>query len=215
MLALSIVLLLIAFRSLLIPVQAVVTNLLCVGAAFGLLVATFQWGWGLGLVGLDTSYGTVPIASYVPLMMFAALFGLSMDYEVFLVSQIAQHHAAGEPSRQAGPLRPRLQRQGDRGGGHHHDLGLRQPSSSTATPRSNSSGSACRSRSCSPRHGPVPGPGPAGPVRGRGLVARAGCPGSCPTSTSRASCEPPSPGRTQTSSTRLTLPSASCVPKWP
>jgi RND superfamily putative drug exporter len=44
----------------------VVTNLLCVGAAFGLLVATFQWGWGLGLVGLDTPYGSVSIASYVP-----------------------------------------------------------------------------------------------------------------------------------------------------
>jgi uncharacterized membrane protein YdfJ with MMPL/SSD domain len=100
-LALSIVLLLIAFRSLLIPVQAAVTNLLCVGAAFGVLVAAFQWGWGLDLVGLSTSYGTVPIASYVPLMMFAALFGLSMDYEVFLVSQIAQHHAAGESPRQA------------------------------------------------------------------------------------------------------------------
>jgi uncharacterized membrane protein YdfJ with MMPL/SSD domain len=100
-LALSIVLLLVAFRSLLIPVQAAVTNLLCVGAAFGVLVATFQWGWGLDLVGLDTPYGTVPIASYVPLMMFAALFGLSMDYEVFLISQIAQHHAAGEPPRQA------------------------------------------------------------------------------------------------------------------
>ena len=57
---------------------------------------TFQWGWGLDLVGLSTPYGTVPIASYVPLMMFAALFGLSMDYEVFLISQIAQHHAAGE-----------------------------------------------------------------------------------------------------------------------
>jgi hypothetical protein len=88
-LALSIVLLLLAFRSLLIPVQAAVTNLLCVGAAFGVLVAAFQWGWGLDLVGLSTPYGTVPIASYVPLMMFAALFGLSMDYEVFLVSQIA------------------------------------------------------------------------------------------------------------------------------
>ena len=100
-LALSIVLLLIAFRSLLIPVQAAVTNLLCVGAAFGVLVATFQWGWGLDLVGLSTPYGTVPIASYVPLMMFAALFGLSMDYEVFLISQIAQHHAAGESPRQA------------------------------------------------------------------------------------------------------------------
>ena len=100
-LALSTLLLLIAFRSLLIPVQAAITNLLCVGAAFGVLVATFQWGWGLDLVGLSTPYGTVPIASYVPLMMFAALFGLSMDYEVFLVSQIAQHHAAGEPPRQA------------------------------------------------------------------------------------------------------------------
>lgn len=68
MLVLSIVLLLIAFRSLLIPVQAAMTNLLCVGAAFGVLVATFQWGWGLDLVGLSTPYGTVAIASYVPLI---------------------------------------------------------------------------------------------------------------------------------------------------
>jgi uncharacterized membrane protein YdfJ with MMPL/SSD domain len=65
------------------------------------LTATFQWGWGLNLIALPSPYGTVPIASYVPLMMFAALFGLSMDYEVFLVSQIAQHHAAGESPRQA------------------------------------------------------------------------------------------------------------------
>jgi len=100
-LALSFILLMIAFRSLLIPLQAAVMNLLCVGAAFGVLTATFQWGWGLSLVGLPSPYGTVPIASYVPLMMFAALFGLSMDYEVFLVSQIAAHHAAGETPRQA------------------------------------------------------------------------------------------------------------------
>ena len=100
-LALSFLLLLVAFRSLLIPLQAAVTNLLCVAAAFGVLTATFQWGWGLSLIGLPSPYGTVPIASYVPLMMFAALFGLSMDYEVFLVSQIAQHHAAGEEPRQA------------------------------------------------------------------------------------------------------------------
>ena len=99
-LALSFLLLLVAFRSLLIPLQAAITNLLCVGAAFGVLTATFQWGWGLDLIGLPSPYGTVPIASYVPLMMFAALFGLSMDYEVFLVSQI-QHHAAGEEPRQA------------------------------------------------------------------------------------------------------------------
>jgi len=100
-LALSFILLMIAFRSLLIPLQAAVMNLLCVGAAFGVLTATFQWGWGLHVIGLPSPYGTVPIASYVPLMMFAALFGLSMDYEVFLVSQIAAHHAAGESPRQA------------------------------------------------------------------------------------------------------------------
>ena len=100
-LALSFILLMIAFRSLLIPLQAAITNLLCVGAAFGVLTATFQWGWGLHLVGLASPYGTVPIASYVPLMMFAALFGLSMDYEVFLVSQIAAHHAEGQTPRQA------------------------------------------------------------------------------------------------------------------
>jgi uncharacterized membrane protein YdfJ with MMPL/SSD domain len=100
-LALSFLLLMVAFRSLLIPLQAAITNLLCVGAAFGVLTATFQWGWGLSLIGLPSPYGTVPIASYVPLMMFAALFGLSMDYEVFLVSQIAQHHTAGEEPRQA------------------------------------------------------------------------------------------------------------------
>src|SRR5215472_14744717 len=100
-LALSFILLIIAFRSLLIPLQAAVMNLLCVGAAFGVLTATFQWGWGLHVIGLPSPYGTVPIASYVPLMMFAALFGLSMDYEVFLVSQIAAHHAAGESPRQA------------------------------------------------------------------------------------------------------------------
>jgi uncharacterized membrane protein YdfJ with MMPL/SSD domain len=100
-LALSFLLLMIAFRSLLVPLQAALMNLLCVGAAFGVLTATFQWGWGLNLIGLPSPYGTVPIASYVPLMMFAALFGLSMDYEVFLVSQIALHRAAGEEPRQA------------------------------------------------------------------------------------------------------------------
>jgi uncharacterized membrane protein YdfJ with MMPL/SSD domain len=65
------------------------------------LTAVFQWGWGLSLVGLDPSFGSVPIASYVPLMMFAILFGLSMDYEVFLVSHIVAHHDAGDQAREA------------------------------------------------------------------------------------------------------------------
>jgi uncharacterized membrane protein YdfJ with MMPL/SSD domain len=99
--SLSFVLLMVAFRSLLIPLQAAVTNLLTVAAALGVLTATFQWGWGLSLIGLDAPGGTVPIASYVPLMMFAVLFGLSMDYEVFLVSRIEHHHLAGESPTEA------------------------------------------------------------------------------------------------------------------
>lgn len=98
---LGFLLLMIAFRSVLVPLQAAVTNLLSAAAAFGVLTATFQWGWGIDLVGLDTSSSSVPIASYVPLMMFAVLFGLSMDYQVFLVSHIQQHHAAGEEAHHA------------------------------------------------------------------------------------------------------------------
>jgi uncharacterized membrane protein YdfJ with MMPL/SSD domain len=94
-LGLSFVFLLAAFRSLLVPLQAAVTNLLSVAAALGVLTAIFQWGWGLSWIGLDAPHGTVPIASYVPLMMFAVLFGLSMDYEVFTVSRIQQRHAEG------------------------------------------------------------------------------------------------------------------------
>ena len=100
-LALSFLILLVAFRSLLVPLKAILCNLLAVGASFGVLTAVFQWGWGLSLVGLSNPYGTVPIASYVPLLMFAVLFGMSTDYEVFLISQIFQAHAAGEGSHEA------------------------------------------------------------------------------------------------------------------
>jgi uncharacterized membrane protein YdfJ with MMPL/SSD domain len=100
-LALSFLLLMIAFRSLLVPLQAAVTNLLTVAAAFGVLTACFQWGWGIDLVGIETTQDSVPVASYVPLMMFAALFGLSMDYEVFLVSQVQHAHSQGASPREA------------------------------------------------------------------------------------------------------------------
>jgi uncharacterized membrane protein YdfJ with MMPL/SSD domain len=100
-LALSFLLLLLAFRSLLVPLQAAFTNLLSVAASFGVLTAVFQWGWGLSLVGLDSPSGTVPIASYVPLMMFAILFGLSMDYEVFLVSHVIAARDKGLDPRSA------------------------------------------------------------------------------------------------------------------
>jgi putative drug exporter of the RND superfamily len=91
--ALSFLLLMLAFRTVVIPAQAAIMNLLSIGAAYGVLIAIFQFGWLHSLIGLD---GAVPIVSYVPLFMFAVLFGLSMDYEVFLVSQIKEHADAGE-----------------------------------------------------------------------------------------------------------------------
>jgi uncharacterized membrane protein YdfJ with MMPL/SSD domain len=99
--ALSFIVFLVAFRSLVVATQAAVANILSVAAAFGVLTAVFQWGWGLSLVGLDTASGTDPIASYVPLMMFAVVFGLSMDYQVFLISQIEHHRAAHSSDREA------------------------------------------------------------------------------------------------------------------
>ena len=99
---LSIIVLLLAFRSFFVPVQAALTNVLSAAASFGVLTACFQWGWGLGIVGLDPYQGdSVPIASYVPLMMFAILFGLSMDYQVFLLSTVDAHRAQGKSSLDA------------------------------------------------------------------------------------------------------------------
>jgi putative drug exporter of the RND superfamily len=93
---LSFALLVLAFRTVVIPVQAAVMNVLSIGAAYGVLTALFQWGWLHGAIGLS---GPVPIVSYVPLFMFAILFGLSMDYEVFLVSQIEEHVHEGQDNK--------------------------------------------------------------------------------------------------------------------
>ncbi len=73
------------FRSLLIPLTAAVMNLLSAGAAFGVVTAVFQNGWGASLIGIDK---TGPIEAFLPVLMFPILFGLSMDYEVFLISRI-------------------------------------------------------------------------------------------------------------------------------
>jgi putative drug exporter of the RND superfamily len=93
---LSFLLLVLAFRTVVIPIQAAVMNVLSIGAAYGVLTALFQWGWLHGAIGLDSA---VPIVSYVPLFMFAILFGLSMDYEVFLVSQIEEHVHEGQSNK--------------------------------------------------------------------------------------------------------------------
>jgi putative drug exporter of the RND superfamily len=95
---LSFVVLLLAFRSLLVPVKAAVMNLLSVAASYGVVTAVFQWGWGASLIGLDHS---IPIVSFVPLLMFAILFGLSMDYEVFLLTQMREHYRAHGDAKRA------------------------------------------------------------------------------------------------------------------
>ena len=86
-LAASFLLLTLVFRSVVIAVKATVMNLLSIGAACGVVVAVFQWGWLGGLIGLETTY---LVASPLPAIFFAVLFGLSMDYEVFLVSRIRE-----------------------------------------------------------------------------------------------------------------------------
>ncbi|MFY1675801.1 MULTISPECIES: MMPL family transporter [unclassified Streptomyces] len=83
--ALAFLIILAVFRGLLVAVKAAVLNVLSIGASYGVVVAVFQWGWGGPELGVN---GTVPIESYVPMMMFAIIFGLSMDYEIFLLSRV-------------------------------------------------------------------------------------------------------------------------------
>jgi RND superfamily putative drug exporter len=85
--ALSLFLLIAIFRSVVLAVKAALLNLISIGAAYGVLVAAIQWGWLTGVLGFP---GAMPIAAFVPLIMFPVLFGLSMDYEVFLVSRIRE-----------------------------------------------------------------------------------------------------------------------------
>ncbi|NDZ65320.1 MMPL family transporter [Streptomyces cyaneofuscatus] len=83
--ALAFLVILAVFRGLLVAVKAAVLNVLSIAASYGVVVAVFQWGWGGPALGVS---GKVPIESYVPMMMFAIVFGLSMDYEIFLLSRI-------------------------------------------------------------------------------------------------------------------------------
>ena len=94
--ALSFLVLLVGFRSLVLPTQAAVMNLVSVGAAYGVLTLVFQEGFATSLIGLD---GAIPVVSFVPLIMFAILFGLSTDYQVFLLTQIQEHFKEGKGAR--------------------------------------------------------------------------------------------------------------------
>jgi putative drug exporter of the RND superfamily len=88
-LAVSFVLLALVFRSLLVPLKAVVMNVMSIAAAYGACVAVFQWGWGGPLLGIEGA----PVNPYIPMMLFAIVFGLSMDYEVFMLSRIREEYA--------------------------------------------------------------------------------------------------------------------------
>jgi putative drug exporter of the RND superfamily len=94
---LSFLLLMLVFHSILVPLTAAIMNLLSVAAAYGATVAVFQWGWAKGLVGLES---TVPIVPFVPMMMFAVLFGLSMDYQVFLLTRVREEYDRTGDTRQ-------------------------------------------------------------------------------------------------------------------
>ena len=87
-LAVSFLLLMAVFRSLLVPIKAVIMNVLSIAAAYGVVVAVFQWGWLSSLTGVEPA----PIEPFIPMMMFAIVFGLSMDYEVFLLSRIREEY---------------------------------------------------------------------------------------------------------------------------
>jgi RND superfamily putative drug exporter len=95
---LSVLLLIAAFRSLWVPLVSAVFNLLSVGAAYGVVVAVFQEGVGASLLGVDAG---VPIVSFIPVMLFAILFGLSMDYNVFLLSRIHEAYNEGDGPRES------------------------------------------------------------------------------------------------------------------
>jgi RND superfamily putative drug exporter len=95
---LSFIALTLLFRSILVPLKAAVLNLLSVGASYGVVVAVFQWGWAADLLGIEEA---VPIMALAPMLMFAILFGLSMDYEVFLISRVREQYLTHGDSRRA------------------------------------------------------------------------------------------------------------------
>ena len=88
-LVLSFLLLMAVFRSVLVPLKAVIMNLLSIGASYGVIVAVFQWGWAGSLIGIGRQG---PIDAWAPMMLFAIVFGLSMDYEVFLLSRVREEY---------------------------------------------------------------------------------------------------------------------------
>ena len=104
-LGLAFLLLLVMFRSIVIPVKAIILNLLSVAAAYGVLVMVFQWGWGIAILGSEAS-GI--IKAWLPLFLFGILFGLSMDYHMLLLNRIKEEHDQGHSNADSVSLGIRL-----------------------------------------------------------------------------------------------------------
>ena len=147
-LALSFLVLMVMLRSLLLPLKAVLMNLLSIGAAFGVLVAIFQWGWLDSLLGFE-SQGALDTIN-VPLI-FAVVFGLSMDYEVFLMSRIRERYLEHGDNERAVAEGLSTSARTISSAALIMTCGLRASSSSPGCPRSRSSASAARWRSRSTR----------------------------------------------------------------
>ena len=119
----SFVLLMVAFRSIVVPAKAIVMNLLSVGAAYGLIVLVFQKGFGTELFGFQQ---VDAIEAWLPLFLFSVLFGLSMDYHVFLLSRIREHYDADRRQERVGRVRPAVDRAADHRRGADHGRRLRR-----------------------------------------------------------------------------------------
>ena len=143
----SALLLLVVFRSVIIPIKAAILNLLSIGAALGFVTLIFQEGHGAGLLGI----GTGPIESFVPVLMFAIVFGLSMDYEVFLISRVHEEWERTGDASALGRARPADHRPGDHRGRLDHDPRVRARSPSATTASSSCSGSGWPAPSSSTR----------------------------------------------------------------
>ena len=165
----SVLLLTLAFRSPVVALKAAVMNLLSIGAAYGVMVAVFSWGWGRQLFGLDQR---VPISSWVPILMFAVAFGLSMDYEVFLLGRVREEwQRTGDPHRSV-VARARRHRPADHRGRRDHGRRLHRLRD-RGRPRAQADRrrSGRRDPRRRDRRPDGPGPGHHGPARPLELVA--------------------------------------------
>ena len=172
-------LLLVAFRSVVIPLVSIALNLLSVGAAYGLITLIFQDGRLQGLLGYTSFGGIIP---WVPLFMFVFLFGISMDYHVFILSRIRELRAAGRRPRERHRRRHRQQRRGGHQRGDHHGGGVLHLLASWRSSTLKMLGVGLAAAMLHGRHHRPRRPAPRrhGPARRPVLVpARAGCPG-CP-----------------------------------